>query len=81
MNEELHAEFVNSFTELLVSYGKLSNSAEKMYINISGQALIDSSDENKKQLEKAANLPIVLEEFIPLFLKLQYIIEEKIETE
>ena len=33
MSEELHAGFVNSFTELLVSYGKLSNSAEKMYIN------------------------------------------------
>jgi hypothetical protein len=80
MNEELN-EYITNFTEFLVAYGKLTSSAEKVYINASGQYLIEPTDECLKQLKRFNNLPIVLEEFIPLFLKLQYITEEKIEQE
>ena len=80
MNEKLNQHITN-FTELLVAYGKYTSGAEELFNDASGQYLIEPSEECLKQLKRFNNLPIVLEEFIPLFLKLQYITEEKIEQE
>jgi hypothetical protein len=80
MNEKLNQHITN-FTELLVAYGKYTSGAEELFNDASGQYLIEPTEEHLKQLENYKNFPIVLEEFIPLFLKLQYITEEKIEQE
>lgn len=76
---EVHAEFVSDFTELLVKYGKCLESCEKCHRDISGQYLINPSEENKKQKDNINLLAEHLKNFIPLLLQVQKA-EEKMET-
>lgn len=79
MNEDLHAEFVSHFTEFLVKYGQLLECCEKCHMDVAGQYLINSSEENKRQRDNINLLSEHLKNFIPLFLEVQKA-EEKMET-
>ena len=71
MNEELHAGFVSSFTELLVSYGKFLENAEKYHMDTAGQYLINPTEENKIQKDNMNVLAEHMKNFIPLLLQVQ----------
>ena len=79
MNEELHAEFVSHFTEFLVKYGQLLDCCQKCHVDISGQYLLNPTDETKLQKENITALSQHLKNFIPLFLEIQKV-EDRMET-
>jgi len=77
MNEELHAGFVSSFTELLVSYGKFLENAEKYHMDTAGQYLINPTEENKNKKELLDKLATEAQNILPCFVAVQKI-EEKL---
>ena len=77
MNEEIHAGFVSSFTELLVSYGKFLESAEKYHMDTAGQYLINPTEENKNKKELLDKLATEAQNILPCFVAVQKI-EEKL---
>ena len=77
MNEEIHAGFVSSFTELLVSYGKFLENAEKYHMEASAEYLIDPTEENKNKKELLDKLATEAQNILPCFVAVQKI-EEKL---
>jgi hypothetical protein len=77
MNEEIHAGFVSSFTELLVSYGKFLENAEKYHMDTAGQYLINPTEENKNKKELLDKLATEAQNILPCFVAVQKI-EEKL---